>query len=102
MALFYQVFAQAYPAQGDRVIVHSFMFPVTAPYLPAPSLVHIGNFYTLRWYFPSPEQAGAWADDLKLTYSKGPAENPLLHCIVKKDTQLSLFDVSEFKPNKGA
>jgi hypothetical protein len=78
MSLFYQVFARVYPGQCNRVLVHTHVLPVTAPALPAPSLVSFGNFHTLRRYFTSPEQAEQWASYLRATYAKGPVRNPIV------------------------
>jgi hypothetical protein len=78
MSLFYQVFAHVYPGQFNRVLVHTHILPVTAPALPAPSLVSFGNFYTLRRYFPAREPAEQWASYLRANYAKGPAHNPIV------------------------
>jgi hypothetical protein len=78
MSLFYQVFVHVYPGQFNRVLVHTHILPVTAPALPAPSLVSFGNFYTLRRYFPAREPAEQWASYLRATYAKGPVHNPIM------------------------
>ena len=78
MALFYQVFAQVYPAQCERILVKTHIFKVVAPALPEPSLVSIGNFHTLKRSFLTQEQAEKWASSLCQKFSKGPAKNPIL------------------------
>jgi hypothetical protein len=75
---YYQVFAQVYPGQYNRVLVHTAIFPVQAPALPAPSWVSIGNFHTLRLNFSNKEQAQKWADHLHATHTIGPVRNPIL------------------------
>ena len=78
MALFYQVFAQVYPAQCNRVLVKSHIFKVTAPALPESSLVSVGNFHTLKRFFPTQEQAEKWSSMLFQKFAKGPIKNPIL------------------------
>jgi hypothetical protein len=75
---YYQVFAQVHPGQYNRVLVHTYIFMVQAPALPHPSWVCIGNFHTLRCYFPQAEQARKWADHLHSAHAKGPVKNPIL------------------------
>jgi hypothetical protein len=73
----YQVFAQVYPGQCNRILVHTHIFPVQVSALPDLSMASYGNFHTLRRYFPTAEQAQAWAEHLKSAYAKGPVENPI-------------------------
>jgi hypothetical protein len=84
---FYQVFAQVYPAQGGQVLVHTHISPTTVPELPAPSLVSVGTFHTLRRSFTDQEQAEAWALYLQSQFAKGPVKNPVLN-----SGQLELFE----------
>jgi hypothetical protein len=72
------VLAQVYPAQGSRVIVHSHIFPVSAPALPAPSLGFFGNYHTVRRSFSNLEQAKNFAVYLRSTFAQGPRHNPIL------------------------
>ena len=74
----YQVFAQVFTAQGERVIVNTHIFKGKAQVLPASSLINVGNFHTLRRYFPTLEQAKKWASLLHEKFTKGPAKNPTL------------------------
>jgi hypothetical protein len=84
---YYQVFAQVHPGQYNRALVHTNIFPVHAKALPARSLVSIGNFHTLRRYFPKAEQAQMWAEHLHTTHAKGPVKNPILD-----SCQINLFE----------
>jgi hypothetical protein len=94
MRTFFQVFAQIYPGQCNRVIVHTHIFreqtssPAKRRILcPAPSLVSFGNFHTVRRYFRTQTRAEQWAEYLRTTYTKGPA---------RSGGQLELFqEVSE-------
>ena len=78
MSLYYQVFAHVYPAQCDRVLVHSHIFRVDAPKLPKPSLSSFGSFFTLKRFFKTREKAETWALGLHRKYAKGPVKNPSL------------------------
>ncbi|GHU68544.1 hypothetical protein FACS189447_10990 [Spirochaetia bacterium] len=86
MQTVYKVFAQIYPAQCNRVIVHTNIFKEEAPELPAAYLKRSGNFYTLRRWFLNQEKAIDFIAYLELTFSKGPAKNPILD-----GDQLDLF-----------
>ena len=77
MFSFYQVFAHVYPAQGNRVLVKTFIFVVEALALPAPSLISHYNFFTLRRYFTTREQAEKWAAYLHKTHAIGPVKNSI-------------------------
>jgi hypothetical protein len=78
MSSYFQVFAQVYPGQCNRVIVWTHIFKEDAPALPAPSLVSFGNFHILRRCFPTPEQAEQWAGYLRSTFIQDPAHNPIM------------------------
>ena len=77
MALLYQVFGHVYPGQINRVIVHTVISRLELSVVPAPSLCAVGNFFTLKRYFTTREQAEKWASYLHKEYEKGPATNPL-------------------------
>jgi hypothetical protein len=92
MFCYFQVFAQIYPGQCNRVIVstHIFTEQTSSPakrriLCPAPSLVSFGNFHTVRRYFRTQTKAEQCAEHLRTTYTKGPAHNPIM------DGQLELF-----------
>jgi hypothetical protein len=78
MFTYYQVFAHVYPAQCDRVLVHSHIIRVVAPKLPEPFHSSFGNFFTLKRFFKTREKAEIWALGLHQKYAKGPIKNPSL------------------------
>jgi hypothetical protein len=78
MFSYFQVFAQVYPGQYNRVLVHTYLFKEQAPALPPPSLLSFGNFHTLRRYFPTQAQAEQWSGYLRSAFIQGPAHNPSL------------------------
>ena len=73
----FQVFGNVYPGQYGRVLVHTVISRLELAVIPAPSLCAVGNFFTLKRYFHTREQAVEWASYLHKEYEKGPATNSL-------------------------
>jgi hypothetical protein len=102
--MYFEIFAQIFPAQYGRVHVVSCYFLCSGSVMPLPSLVSVGNFHTIRHCFPSMLKAQEFGALLRSRYARGPSVQPpafhWLRSVVKlpasrkqpkPDGQLSLF-----------
>jgi hypothetical protein len=75
---FFLAFVLVYPCQFNRVHCCPSVFPYKACALPKPSVSHVGNFFTVKRYFETKEEAKKFAAYMKQKFSKGTLENPIL------------------------
>jgi hypothetical protein len=80
------VHAQVFSAQGNRVLVSAHILPLSVLSLPAPSLVSVGSYHSLRRSFTAADQAERFAAFLRSTFTRGPAHHPF-----KDRSQSELF-----------
>jgi hypothetical protein len=102
--MYFEIFAQIFPAQYGRIRVVSCYFQCSGSVMPPPSLVSVGNFHTIRRYFLSLLNAQEFGALLHSRFACSPIIQPpafhWLRSVVKlparrkqpkPDGQLSLF-----------